>query len=65
MKKKPKEKLFIVRKYIKALSAAEAIRKERSAPVDDVWIDDDWKRGQSSQLAEAMGFSLPPKHEDS
>lgn len=36
-----KDKLFIIRKYIPAKTASEAIKKESKYPVDDVWWDDD------------------------
>lgn len=51
-------KLFVVRKYIKARSAAEAIRKEKGSAVDDVWIDDDWKK---EHLNGAIGFRAAKK----
>ena len=62
--KKPKEKLYVVRKYIKAQSAAEAIRKERKHPVEDVWIDEEWKKNQVPNLADAIGFIQEPTHEE-
>ena len=59
------EKLFIVRKYIKAESAADAIRKEKSCGVDDVWIDEDWKKRDEDQrnnrLESAVGFKRQEK----
>jgi hypothetical protein len=51
MKEKPK--MYIVRKYTKATSAAQAIRKDKSTPVHDVWVDDSWK---TDHLASAIGF---------
>ena len=33
-------KLFIVRKYVYAHSVAEAVRKEKDYPVEDVYWDD-------------------------
>lgn len=51
-----KPKLFVVRKYIMAKSARDALRKEKTAPVDDLWVDDEWKKGNSPSLAEAIGF---------
>lgn len=48
-----KPKMFIVRKYVKAVSALEAIKKEPKVPVHDVWIDEKW---QEKSLAEAIGF---------
>jgi len=40
---------YVVRKYIFAKNAAEAIRKERKTAVHDCWIDEDWtKKKQTS-----------------
>lgn len=38
MKKQP-QKRFVVRKYIMASSAADAIKKDKTHPVEDVWVD--------------------------
>jgi hypothetical protein len=66
---KPKNKLFIIRKYVMARSAVEAIKLDKSTPVDDVWIDDDWKNSQRQNLETAIGFSITkneqPQDEDS
>lgn len=51
------EKLFIVKKFVKAVSAAEAIKKERKIEPHDVYVDTDWTNGKSQSLAEAIGFS--------
>lgn len=48
-----KPKLYIIRKYIKATSAASAIRQDKKTPVHDVWVDESWK---DKSLAEAIGF---------
>jgi hypothetical protein len=40
------EKLFVVRKYVMAKDAKTAIKKERSHPVDDVFVDDEWRKQQ-------------------
>ena len=52
MKQPPKR--YIVRKYIMAKSATEAIKLDKSTPVDDVWIDDDWKK--TEQGVSSIGF---------
>lgn len=49
-------KLFVLRKYVLAPSAAEAIRRERRFPIDDVWLDDDWKKAHPDEVAGEMGF---------
>lgn len=48
-----KPKMYVVRKYIKAISAAQAIRKDKNTPVHDCWISEDWK---PDHLASAIGF---------
>ena len=48
--------MFVIRKYIKARSALEAIQIEKNKPVDDVWVDDEWKKGGNKDLASAIGF---------
>lgn len=50
---KEKPKMYVVRKYIKALSAAQAIRKDKATPVHDVWIDEAWSK---QELPGAIGF---------
>lgn len=50
------QKLFVVKKYVMASSAKEAIRKERTQFADDVWIDEDWKKGEAKALTDAIGF---------
>ena len=59
MKEKPK--LFVVRRYIKATTAAGAIKKVKTTPVHDVWVDDDWKK---NSLTEAIGFHADFPDED-
>lgn len=53
---KQNQKLFIVRKYIMATSDKEAIKKDKISPVDDVWIDENWKDNKNRQLSSAIGF---------
>lgn len=50
------QKLFIVRKYIMASSAQDALRKEAKTKPDDVYVDSDWQKGQADRLADAIGF---------
>lgn len=51
--------MYVVKKYIKALSASSAIRLDKTTPVHDVWVDEDWKK---NSLAGAIGFTV--EHED-
>ena len=63
MKKQP-EKLFIIRKYVFASSAKQAILKDRRTPVDDVWIDEEWKKKATEQLTPAIGFGFSAQDGD-
>ncbi len=37
-------KRFVIKKYVMANSAMEAIKREKLVEVDDLWIDEDWKK---------------------
>lgn len=39
-----------------AKDASDAIKKEKSVPADDVWLDDDWKV-KPLQDSNGMGFN--------
>ena len=56
-------KLFVVRKYIWAKSAKDAIKKEKNHPVEDVWVDDKWKEN-SSNPKDAVGFYIDNSEEE-
>ena len=49
MGKRKQLKKFVIRKYIMAESAKDAIRLDKTSPVDDVWIDEDWKRANENE----------------
>ena len=53
-----KNKLYVVRKYIKAGSAQEALKKERKHKPDEVWVDEEWKKGHMDKLESAIGFDV-------
>lgn len=55
---KKKEKMFVVKKYIMASSAKEAMRKESKVPADDCWVDDEWRKNKTDNLASAIGFTV-------
>ena len=46
------EKRFVIRKYVLAVSAKDAIRRERKQVVDEVYLADD----QPTRHADAIGF---------
>lgn len=54
MKLKKGEQVYVVRKYITAKSASDAISKDRKTPVMDVWVDEEFKKTQTG--ATAIGF---------
>lgn len=53
MKEKPK--MYVIRKYVKATSVLDAVKKEKTIPVHEVYVDDKW---QDKHLAEAIGFGM-------
>lgn len=57
------QKRFVIKKYIMAKSAHEALKKERKVRPDDVWIDEDWKKDNPNQLVSAIGFNLEQEYE--
>lgn len=56
MRKRKELKLYIIRKYIMAPSAKDALKKDKHAPVDDVWVDDDWKK-MNVEAKASIGFN--------
>jgi hypothetical protein len=48
-----KPKMYVVRKYVKAMNVKEAIRKEPSIEIHDVYLDTNWS---NKELSEAIGF---------
>ena len=56
------QKIFIVRKYVKARSAAEALRKESGVAADDCWVDDEWRKANlDSSEGKVMGIQAARK----
>jgi hypothetical protein len=47
------KKLFVVRKYIMAKDAVEAIKIDKITKPDDIYIDSDWKE---KNMTIDMGF---------
>ena len=39
-----KDKLFVIKKYVFAKNLKEALKIEKRHPVDDAWMDDDWRK---------------------
>jgi hypothetical protein len=56
-KSKPQNKMFVIKKYVMAPNAREAIKRERKVEVDDLWVDEDWRKNKSDRLADAIGFT--------
>ena len=46
MAKKRENKLYVIRKYVLATSLKDAHKKERRVPIDEIWLDEDWKKSQ-------------------
>lgn len=43
-------KLFIVRKYIKARSIEDALKKDKVKKVDEIWVDEQWKEKNINKI---------------
>jgi hypothetical protein len=55
-------KIFVVRKYVTANSAAEAIRKERSIAPDECFLDEEWRKANlDASTGKEMGFRVARK----
>ncbi len=52
-----KDKLFVIKKYVMASSAQDALRKEKNIKPDDCWVDEDWRKNTKDKLAEVIGFT--------
>lgn len=50
------QKRFIVRKYIMASSAQEALKKDLQIKADEVWIDPDWAKNNEIEGTPIKGF---------
>ena len=57
-------KRFIVRKYIMATSAHEALKNERRYRPDDVFIDSDWSKENPNELRSTIGFTVEQDYDD-
>ena len=56
-KKKPvKKDRYILKKFVFAKSAREALSMDKKAPVVDVYVDVDYIKQQKEQMASAIGF---------
>lgn len=58
MKVGAENKLYVVKKYIVATCAAEAIKKDKTTDVHDVFVDGEWAGGRSPLLADSVGFHV-------
>ena len=56
--KKDQLKLFIVRKYIMARSANDALKKEKGCLPDDCWLDDEYRKMRTNEKVPAIGFNV-------
>lgn len=49
--------MYIIRKYVMADSAASAILKERKVKPHEVFVDEEWRKNSTDNLAAAIGFT--------
>lgn len=57
-KNKPKDKLFVVRKFIMASCAKDALKKEKTRLPDDCYIHQQWETVNLAELESVIGFSI-------
>lgn len=50
------KKLFVVRKFIIANSVEEVILKDKKAPIDEVWIHEEWIKGEMNKQDSAFAI---------
>lgn len=56
------KKLFIIQKYIVATSIVHALKIEKNAEVNEIWLDDDWKKAHKPECKnEKVGFKRTKK----
>lgn len=55
MTPKKEEKRYIVRKYVFAKTAQEALRIEKKYAPDDIWVDEEWKK-DNDVSSKKIGF---------
>lgn len=55
---KEKNKLYIVRTYVMAKNARQALSKAKKTNEHECWVDDDWAKGNRETLANAVGFTI-------
>lgn len=56
MKKDRDFKMFVLRKYVRARNALEAVKIAKTKEWDEVYISEDWKEGKNKNMATAIGF---------
>lgn len=61
---KKQKKRFVVRKYIMARNAKEAIEKDSKTQVDDVWVDEKWMDENKKHFSDAIGFTIETEDND-
>ena len=59
LKKSVNQNIYVIRKYVKASSAAEAIKKEKDITVHDCWLEEQTQKEIINRLyeeKEKIGF---------
>lgn len=59
-----KQKRYIVRKYIMATSAHDALKKDQYFKADECWVDEKWIEQQNQQNPSAIGFAVERDNQD-
>lgn len=59
------QKIYVVKKYVLATSAADAIQKEKSTAVDDCWAEEETHKEFLKKKVKntEVGFHFEPEHD--
>ncbi len=51
------KKLYVIQKFVVASSIKEALKIEKNFKVDEIFLDDDWKKAHKPEIQESKtGF---------
>lgn len=64
IKRNKDNKMYVVRSYVMAKNAKEALHKFKVTEPDECWIDDEWKKDGAKNLSSAIGFDINTNQND-
>ena len=58
------KKVYVIRKYIAAHSALDAMRKDHKTEISEIFIDDSWLRDNAPNLNRMMKLPIKATDDD-